>query len=512
VTDAGSLGALGPHYFDVVDNGDGTLTINDAILGTTTGLTAAAPLFTVVFHPAGDGVANVNIDGYKLRDPDNVDLFADVSGATITVDCTAPPAVTGITADPGHQKVDVSWTMADESDVDHYEVYRGLWYDTTVGTSAYPEYDDLPADVIPTRPADRNAAAASAEWELAGTVNAGTLTFTDNGMTHGRGVYYYEVFAVDAAVNYGPAAATNDRATNYWLGDVEHAYDGDVDSGDITVMGATFGLGDGDTGYNDEVDVGPTDDHGGYGIPLTDSVIDFEDLMIFALNYGNVSAKVAPAAGTGPVNLVWDRIDEHTWALRLGAGSVGLKGVHLTAPLPGGATCTVTAGELLGSQHGPVFLRNLERHGLDVNLALLGRGQAFAGEGVLVRITCDRDADLEPAITARGIDNSELDVALAPGQGALPRVFTAAQNYPNPFNPSTSIEFKLPGQRQVRLGVYALDGRLVRLLVDGVMPAGTHVAVWDGRDQSGRMAPSGAYFYRIAAGRDLVTRKMLLTK
>ncbi len=35
-----------------------------------------------------------------------------------------------------------------------------------------------------------------------------------------RGVYYYEVFAVDAAGNASPAAAANDRATNYWLGDV----------------------------------------------------------------------------------------------------------------------------------------------------------------------------------------------------------------------------------------------------------------------------------------------------
>ncbi len=513
VADAGSLGAIGEHYFDVVDNGDGTLTINDAILGTTAGLQTGAPLFSVTFHPVGDGTANVSIDSYKLRDPDNGDIFADVTNTTITVDCTAPPAVTGITADPGNQQVHVSWAMADESDVDHYEVYRGLWYDTTPGTSAYPEYDDLAGSTIPARPADRNAAVASAEWELAGTVTAGTLTFIDNGMTTGRGVYYYEVFAVDAAVNYGPPAAANDRATNYWLGDVDPATpDGDVDSGDITVMGATFGLGDGDTGYDNEVDVGPTDDHSGYGIPLTDSVIDFEDLMIFALNYGNVGLKQAPVVVEGPIVLVWDRLDDRTWVLRLDEGSEGLKGIRIVAPLPAGAGCSIAAGELLDRQSGPVFLRNIERKGLDLSLALIGRGLTFTGGGELVRLTFDRPLETAPVITARGADNADLAVAMAPGQGALPRTFAAAQNYPNPFNPSTRIEYRLPEQRHVRLGVYALDGKLVRMLVDGNMPAGTHTAVWNGRDENDRQVASGTYFYRIQAGDDVVTRKMLLTK
>ena len=93
------------------------------------------------------------------------------------VRCTAPAAVTGITADPGHNKIAVNWAH-DGTDVATYEVYRGLWYDTTPGVSAYPEYDDLAGDVIPTRPADYDDAVASAEWEFAGTVPAGTLAFT----------------------------------------------------------------------------------------------------------------------------------------------------------------------------------------------------------------------------------------------------------------------------------------------------------------------------------------------
>ncbi len=511
VHDAGSLGGFGPHYFAAVDNGANSVTISDAILGTTDGVQTSVALFTVDFHAASEGTAAIGIDSYKLRDPANADFFAELSGASLTVDCTAPPAVTGITAAPGHAKVQVSWSMADESGVDHYEIYRGLWYDTTPGVSAYPEYDDLAGDVQPTRPADRAAAAASAEWELAGTVPAGTLTLADNGMTTGRGVYWYEVFAVDAAVNFGPRAATNDRATNYWLGDVESS-DGDVDSGDITVMGATFGLSGGNPGYNNTVDVGPTDDASGFGIPATDSMIDFEDLMIFAMNYGNVSAKLAPVVVQGPVVMSWDRLDDRTWVLRLGEANSGLKGVHLLAALPADVGCVVAAGDLLARQPGEVFLRDLPQRGLDVNLALIGRNLGFAGAGELLRVTLDRPLDVAPAITARGVDNSELTVSMAPGAGALPKTFVASQNYPNPFNPSTTIAYRLPEARHVNLGVYALDGGLIRLLVNDMVPAGDHTAEWNGRDDSGRMVASGAYFYRLTAGDDVVIRKMLLMK
>jgi hypothetical protein len=71
---------------------------------------------------------------------------------------------------------------------------------------------------------------------------------------------------------------------------------------------------------------------------------------------------------------------------------------------------------------------------------------------------------------------------------------------PNPFNPRTTIRFDLPAAGPVRLAVYDLAGRLVRVLVEGEIPAGSHEAVWDGRDQSGRSAPSGSYLARLVAG------------
>jgi hypothetical protein len=73
-------------------------------------------------------------------------------------------------------------------------------------------------------------------------------------------------------------------------------------------------------------------------------------------------------------------------------------------------------------------------------------------------------------------------------------------NQPNPFNPMTTIRFDLPAAGQVRLAIYDLAGRLVRVLVEGEIPAGSHEAVWDGRDSTGRSAPSGSYLARLVAG------------
>lgn len=42
--------------------------------------------------------------------------------------------------------------------------------------------------------------------------------------------------------------------------------------------------------------------------------------------------------------------------------------------------------------------------------------------------------------------------------------------------------------------------RFLKVLVGGEMAAGSHEAVWDGRDASGRSAPSGSYLARLVAG------------
>jgi len=94
----------------------------------------------------------------------------------------------------------------------------------------------------------------------------------------------------------------------------------------------------------------------------------------------------------------------------------------------------------------------------------------------------------------------------------IPDIPVLLQNHPNPFNPVTTIKFSLPEPQTVSLTVYSLDGCLVKILVDEVMPAGQHEAIWKGRDDNGRRVATGTYLYRLQAGAFSETKRMLLLK
>jgi len=511
IVDGGALSPLGQTWFNVQDNGDGTYTVADAILGTTSGLAAEADLFTIQISGAGSGAGLIEATSYTLRDLENHDFFSAFAGATINVDCDAPDPATAIAAAPGHDKVTVTWDEP-ATDVVNVEIWRGMWYDTADGSSAYPLYDDLATGMIPARPAIRDdlLPVDSGEWILAGTVAPGVGEFVDTGMTE-RGVYYYEVITVDEAGNFGAPAAANDRATSYWLGDVANPYDGLVDMADISKLGASYGL---TSGYNLEVDVGPTDDWTGFGIPTTDGKVGFEDLMIFALNYSVVAPGAKDAPEATPLALAWAQVDETTWALQLVDPCAAFKGLQLRAMLPEGVSVETFAGALLDKQSNPTFLKNAAEGALDIGLAVLGNGCGFEGSGDLLRVTTSGPADLTgAAITARDTGNGEMEFGLSSEIRTLPaQSFRLDQNAPNPFNPMTKISFRLPETQTVRLTIIALDGRRVATLIDRTMDAGAHDVTWNGRDDIGRPVASGTYFYRVDAGPYSQTRKMTLVR
>lgn len=86
------------------------------------------------------------------------------------------------------------------------------------------------------------------------------------------------------------------------------------------------------------------------------------------------------------------------------------------------------------------------------------------------------------------------------------------QNAPNPFNPATTIRFRLSRDERARLSVFDIQGRLVRVLADGYLPAGEHFVSWDGRDDGGRNLASGVYFYRLSAEDFSVGRRMVMLR
>lgn len=93
-----------------------------------------------------------------------------------------------------------------------------------------------------------------------------------------------------------------------------------------------------------------------------------------------------------------------------------------------------------------------------------------------------------------------------PGGTRQPRGFHLLEAAPNPFNPTTTIRFRTSGAGPVKLEVFDLVGRRVRLLEDAMLGAGTHSRVFE----AGKLA-SGVYVVRLEAdGRRQANRVLLL--
>jgi glycosidase len=102
-----------------------------------------------------------------------------------------------------------------------------------------------------------------------------------------------------------------------------------------------------------------------------------------------------------------------------------------------------------------------------------------------------------------GVGNSD------PG---VPKEFSLGQNYPNPFNPSTAIQFQIPQTAAVTLRIFDILGREIETLVAQQLSAGTYTVNWNARSSGGTQVGSGVYFYRLQAGEQTITKRMILLR
>jgi len=101
------------------------------------------------------------------------------------------------------------------------------------------------------------------------------------------------------------------------------------------------------------------------------------------------------------------------------------------------------------------------------------------------------------------------DVKHLPG---IPETFAVQQNYPNPFNPSTNIRISIPGDSRVTLQIFDITGSLVKTLLDETLAASNVEIRWDGTNSNGSKVASGMYLYRVKAGNNVITKKMIMMK
>ena len=96
-----------------------------------------------------------------------------------------------------------------------------------------------------------------------------------------------------------------------------------------------------------------------------------------------------------------------------------------------------------------------------------------------------------------------------PGESA---VVSITSSFPNPFTEGTviglSITQRIVGE-EVEVAVFDVQGRKVRSLFSGPMPAGHYTVEWDGRLADGSEAASGVYFGRLQVGSETSTRALI---
>ncbi|MEI6886167.1 MAG: agmatine deiminase family protein [Bacteroidota bacterium] len=98
------------------------------------------------------------------------------------------------------------------------------------------------------------------------------------------------------------------------------------------------------------------------------------------------------------------------------------------------------------------------------------------------------------------------------GTGEVHSTGLSAGNFPNPFTNKTTIHFSLGEEGIISLGIFDLNGKLIRELGSGTYSAGKHSENWDGTDNTGNKVPAGIYLYRLTTEKETLVKRMILIR
>ena len=102
--------------------------------------------------------------------------------------------------------------------------------------------------------------------------------------------------------------------------------------------------------------------------------------------------------------------------------------------------------------------------------------------------------------------------SVQPKDQIVPDKFYVSQNYPNPFNPSTTIEIQLAETNNLIVSIFDVTGRLINTLVSNKLEAGLYSVDWNGKDQNGRLVPTGVYIMKVVSGKNNHNQKIAFVK
>lgn len=227
---------------------------------------------------------------------------------------------------------------------------------------------------------------------------------------------------------------------------------------------------------------------------------------------------IAYDSGTGFGSDTWRLLDVNLRPQLSGAGCAPV------VASPGEAvTWTVTYGDPEADEPVTAVLTLREPSGRLTDHALTaGEGDLTIGRPYTARFALDATGQYG---TRFRFVNDAGQEATWPGNGfadwplvelttttPLEGVTVLGEPAPNPANPGSMVTFSLAQAGTVELDVYDLGGRLVVRLADGWFAPGPQRVFWDGRDASGRAAPSGTYVLRLRADGVELTRKLTVVQ
>jgi hypothetical protein len=471
-----------------------------------------------------DGTVTVTVtatDPIGNTASDSDDIIADNTPPVAVADLSAVQVKSGNDSDG---TTEITLTFTAPGDAYATEVYNA-------GFGDYPEYDDG-TGAEPAAPSYPPAA----PWALTAVTTSGE---TDEPAA--RDFWYYVVFTKDIALNISAVSNKTAGTLNYHLGDVSDGAtpgqgDNYINTVDISLLSGSYFVGHGHPSYLNYCDVGPTTDLSTDALPTTDDFVDFEDLMMFALNFTTVSfaasddIPVDRAVGTPSLALRIQSGEGQEYSdlvvarLVLKGNRSFVKGLHAEVSYDAAAMelIDVSAGSLLEEQGAPVFSKHREESGtVEFDAAALGRNIAISGSGEVAELrfrlvgTVSDLPELRVA-SLRDRRNRPVGVAVEPGVAgevspseAAPTTLSLSAS-PNPFSESTTLRLTLPSASVVKLSIYDVSGRLVQTLGDSQLSAGEHRFEWDGRTSSGTLVAPGAYIAVMNGGGKRLTQKLFV--
>lgn len=105
-------------------------------------------------------------------------------------------------------------------------------------------------------------------------------------------------------------------------------------------------------------------------------------------------------------------------------------------------------------------------------------------------------------------------LSIATEENKIPVKPLVVSNLPNPFTSGTTIHYSINGNgnKDVKVGIYDITGKLVEELMNGKKDPGSYTAYWDGCNNTGKKVGTGVYFCVVNFDNHKAVNKMLLTR